>query len=701
MAKLSNNKNSLIFTEQGTPYSQKFDDVYFDRESGFKQSQQVFIEGNQLKERLLNVKQTKGQTKLTIAETGFGTGLNFLLTLCTYHLLEQKRIQAAKADHIAPHSLANIEFISVEKYPLTKSQLQQSLTLFPELIPYITLLTEQYPQQPSGECQLSFFDGHVTLKLIIDDASQALAKLFPAPVPPMLGCPNYPLVDIWYLDGFSPEKNPAMWSNELFVQIARLSKPQATLATFTVAGFVRRGLSEVGFRLQKKLNHGKKREILVGTFQTAPFGKGYQQRPNRIKPQQVTIIGGGIAAACAAYALTKQGVKVVVYCKDSEIAQGASSNAIGALFPLIHQYPDDISHFYQQAFWRAKSFYQDINTQGFEFSHDWCGLLDLAFNDKLKTFQQKFEQLHLWPDELVHSVDKKGASERAKLALNDGGLFYPEAGWIAPQECVQQVFSAAQQTGKLRIRCNVKVESIRQSLSQKKETNQDNNKEKTWLLSTNKGEISAKVLLLCGGAEALTLNVLQQSSLVAIRGQVSSMKPNNHTEKLATVICHKGYLTPVHHNQQCIGASFERGTTDTSAKTEEDIYNLTMLEQCLPKVTQWQLSDVISAKARLRCASPDHFPMVGAMPDTEQHKTAYAHLAKDKNFTVHTPAPCLDNLYILSGLGARGLCSAPLLADIITADLCGLPYPVSYQMLYNLAPNRFVIKDIVQHKLPV
>ena len=525
--------------------------------------------------------------------------------------------------------------------------------------------------------------------MLIDDATQALTNLYPALKPPHHGCPNKaihyrPLVDIWYLDGFSPEKNPQMWSKNLFVQMARLSKQQATFATFTVAGFVRRGLSEVGFRVQKQAASGQKKEILVGILQTAQHGKGYQQRPKITKPQQVTIIGGGIASACAAYALTKQGIKVVLYCKDSDIAQGASSNAIGALFPLIHQNKDDISIFYQQAFWRAKQLYQEITIQGFEFSHDWCGLLDLAFNDKRKAFQQKFAQLKLWPKDLLHSVNSETANKLANLPLNDGGLFYPQAGWIAPQELVQQLFNAAKQTGRLKINCHTELTDIKQ------------NEDKTWQLNTNKGEIKANVLLLCGGAEAIKLQLLKQSSLVAIRGQVSSMQPNEQSRKLNTVICHKGYLTPQHNNQHCIGATFQRGTFDITPKTEEDSYNLNMLEQSMPDLFNWQLNDVISSKARLRCATPDHFPMVGAMPNVEQHKTVYAHLAKDKNFTVHTPTPNLENLYILTGLGARGLCTAPLLADILVADLCGTPYPVDHKMLYNLAPNRFIIKAIVK-----
>ena len=674
MAKATNNNNSICFTEQGSPYSQQFDDIYFDLESGFSQSQNVFINGNKLQERLLNNQQN---TALTIAETGFGTGLNFLLTLRTYHQLQQG---------INTEKPANIHFISVEKYPLTQQQLKKSLALFPELSVYAAMLLAQYPQQPSEKHQLSFFSGKVQLTLIIDDATQAFSNLYPAPKPPHHGCPNKALVDIWYLDGFSPEKNPQMWNKALFAQIARLSKQQASLATFTVAGFVRRGLREVGFRLHKQASTGQKKEILVGVFQTHEYGKGYQCRSTITKPQQVTIIGGGIASACAAYALTQQGIKVVLYCKDDDVAQGASSNAIGALFPLIHQNKDNISLFYQQAFWRAKQFYQSLVQQGFNFSHDWCGLLDLAFDQKSKDFLNKFEQLKLWPKSLLQSIDSNMASDIANLPLKDGGLFFPEAGWIAPQELVQQIFKASLQTGKLKIKCNTLIS----------EATQQN--DKSWLLTSNKGELTAKFLLLCGGAEAIKLNVLADASLVPIRGQVSSMRPNEHSEKLSTVICHKGYLTPQHNHQQCIGATFERGTFDTTAKPAEDSYNLKMLEQSMPNIIPWQLNDVISSKARLRCATPDHFPMVGAMPDISQHKIAYAHLAKDKNFNIHTPTPCLDNLYVLTGLGARGLCSAPLLADILVADLCGGAYPVDYKTLYNLAPNRFVIKDIVQQR---
>ena len=91
--------------------------------------------------------------------------------------------------------------------------------------------------------------------------------------------------------------------------------------------------------------------------------------------------------------------------------------------------------------------------------------------------------------------------------------------------------------------------------------------------------------------------------------------------------------------------------------------------------------------------------MVGAMPNLTAHVDHYAHLRKDKNWKFTEPAPVIDNLYVMTGLGARGLCSAPLLADILAADICGTPYPVDNKMLFNLSPNRFIIRDLIKRKI--
>jgi tRNA 5-methylaminomethyl-2-thiouridine biosynthesis bifunctional protein len=681
LTKFSRSAPDLSFQKDGVPYSNQFNDIYFDSELGSLQSEQIFLHGNNINNRLKH--QNDG---FVIIETGFGTGLNFLLTLQAYHKLQQE---------VTTNQMPRLSFISVEKFPLTKRQLIKSLQALPQLTYFANLLLSQYPELSSHdeeikEFSLKFFDDRVTLTVIINDATQGLSNII---------SPKNGLADAWYLDGFSPAKNPEMWGKALFTQIARLSKPEASIATFTVAGFVRRQMQDIGFRTQKKAYVGNKHEMLTGILQQKSNShKGYQLRSTIMKPQHVSIIGGGIASACAALALTQQGIKVTLYCKDNSLAQGASSNAIGALYPLLHQQADDISLFYQQAFWRAKEVYNQVIEQGFSFPHQWCGLLEIAYKESLNKRQNKFNEIGAWPKELIHSVDANKASQLANISLANGGLFMPNAGWVSPQDLVKQIVNAAKTTGRLRIENNILVRKIKQKtvLSTK------NTHQKNWQLITNKGEFDASVVVFCGGAEIIDFDWINQLPFSSVQGQVTSMQTNENISDLSTVICHKGYLTPKHNDIHSIGATFNKDCTRITPTPEEDQFNIDMLSTCLPELTQnigWNTNNIANSKSRLRCMTPDHMPMVGPMPDIQKHIDMYPHLAKDKNWKYNQPAPVIDNLYVMMGFGARGLCSAPLAADILAADLCGTPYPVDNNMLFNLSPNRFIIRDIIKRKI--
>ncbi len=683
MSNKSLKSSKLSFQEDGAPYCNRFNDIYFDSESGCVQSEYIFIEKNQIMQRLGNAKNT-----FCIAETGFGTGLNFLLTLQAYQYAQQ----------LSQTELAPLHYISVEKYPLTQNQLRKSLSILPQLKAISSALIEHYPEGSvvnfPEQLNTNFLQNKVKLTLIFNDAAVGLSSI------PLA---NKGLVDAWYLDGFSPAKNPEMWSDSLFTQIGRLSKEQTTLTTFTVAGAVKRKLRNVGFRLEKHLAKGKKKEMFKAVMQSNPLThRGYQLRPRIIKPQHVSIIGGGIASACTAYLLTKQGVKVTLYCKDNSIAQGASSNNIAALYPLFHQQADDISCFFQQAFGRARSFYDQLTREGYSFSHQWCGLLEVSYKDALIKRQQAFEDLSIWPKSLIYGVNKNQASKIAQLDLSYGGLFMPSAGWVSPPELVTQLFNAAKQTHRLKIVSNTEITHIKQvktTFNDKK--NEEVNRPTSWLLSSNQGNFNASVLVICGGAEAIDIEQLRALPLNATRGQVSNMHTNSTIEKLSTVLCHKGYLTPSNQGLHCIGATFQKNNTNTTIDKGDDQQNLATLVKCLPDLSEkigWSEADIAFSKARLRCTSQDHLPVVGAVPDIGAHINTYPHLAKDKNWKYSEPAPCLDNLYVLMGLGARGLCSAPLAADILCADLCNTPYPVNNKMLFNLSPNRFIIRDIIKRK---
>ena len=223
--------------QNGQPYSSRFGDVYFSADSGLAETRHVFLQGNLLEERCAAL--SAGEC-FTIGETGFGTGLNFL---CTCLLFQQD----------APMG-ASLDFFSVEKFPLEEDELQAALILWPELAIYVDVLLKHWHRRVPGWNRWSFFDGCIRLTLVIGDIAEALPQL------PDSG------VDAWFLDGFSPAKNPEMWSDEVLAGVARSSRAAATFATYTCAGRIRRGLQQVGFVVEKVPGFGRKREMLRGTI---------------------------------------------------------------------------------------------------------------------------------------------------------------------------------------------------------------------------------------------------------------------------------------------------------------------------------------------------------------------------------------------------------------------------------------------------
>lgn len=224
------------------PYSDAFDDIYFSTEDGLAETRYVFIQRNSLAQRWPE----HDRTFFTVGETGFGTGLNFLATWQAFRLYKQQHPDG---------NTKQLHFISTEKYPLTPHDLQQALSSWPELAELGQLLTAAYHPTESGCLRLSFDQDTVILDLWLGDVLETL---------PELQIQEDGLVDAWFLDGFAPSKNPEMWCDALFQQLYRLGRPKSTLATFTCAGFVRRGLIAAGFLVEKCPGFGKKREMLTG-----------------------------------------------------------------------------------------------------------------------------------------------------------------------------------------------------------------------------------------------------------------------------------------------------------------------------------------------------------------------------------------------------------------------------------------------------
>lgn len=241
----------IIWLESGEPYSKQFEDFYFSTDGGLAEAEYVFLKQNNFPQRFNELAHQQINTPFKILETGFGTGLNFLVTV--FHWLQIADLKCT------------LQYTSVEKYPLTKTQLQRVYSTFchnwPQLAFICAELLARYPQDLFNNNSrnttylIDLFNGKIQLTLLFDDIRIALDKLLPE---------QADSIDACYLDGFSPAKNPDMWHDNLFHSLSALCRPKASISTFSSAGFVRRGLIRADFAVTKVPGLGKKREILQG-----------------------------------------------------------------------------------------------------------------------------------------------------------------------------------------------------------------------------------------------------------------------------------------------------------------------------------------------------------------------------------------------------------------------------------------------------
>ncbi len=570
---------------------------------------------------------------------------------------------------------SRLHFISVEKYPLTQADLRKALAAWPELAPLSQPLIDQWPLPVSGCHRLLFADGRIRLDLWFGDIKEML---------PQVPHPATGLVDAWYLDGFSPAKNPEMWTQDLFDDLARLARPDATLSTFTCAGFVRRGLIAAGFAMKKVKGHGSKREMLAGVRE----GKVPQQSiaPWYARPAgregEVLIIGGGIASAMTALSLVERGRHVTLLCEDGAPASGASGNRQGALYPLLNGEHDALSRFYSLAFGFARNRLLAL-AKHHPVAFSLCGVTQLGYDDKSAAKLAKMSQCP-FPPELMHPLSAAEVEQVVGLPCDADGVSYPLGGWLCPADLTRAAIREAQASGRLEVVFNAAVTRIAEE-------------DGGWHLESRDGrQWHAPNLVVAAGHQLPTLLPFAELPLYPVRGQVSHVPTTASLSKLKTVLCYDGYLTPAHNGAHCIGASYGRNQTDLAYRADEQEQNMARLQACVPQ-QRWPAEvDVSGAQARIgvRCASRDHLPVAGPV----------ARLAALADHDVHAPAdqqsalPLHAGLYVLGALGSRGLCSAPLCGELVASEICGDPLPLAADLLEALHPARYWVRRLRRGK---
>ena len=496
----------MMIFKNNSFYSKEYDDIYFSLLDPVGESNYVFS----------SCVDEIAKESIVVAESGFGTGLNFFTTI--------KRLKNKK-----------LHYISIEKNPLTKEQLREvysHLNVFKDELEKLLL---NYPSMPiSGLWRIKYSD-NITLDLFFGDIDKALDELdFKA--------------DIWYLDGFAPSKNPDMWSKEILEKISYLLKQNGIITTFSAAGALKRALKSLDFELKIQKGFQNKKEMIRAVLKkekTSLKEIWFQRAKNSIK-KRVVVVGGGIAGCASAFGLKKAGFDVVLVEKN-ELATGASSNPYGALLPLIAQKNTEIGLFHLIAFKFAKEFYRrNLTKELVEFNDAICYAYDKELEKRYKNSFEcfKFDQNSApYPSITIKNAailqPKKCCKFLVDSADIDVRLGWNYSGFILQKDGSYTLFCKDDE-----INCDIIVFAM-----------------------------GHKSMELFDG----TINSFDENlKLSSVRGQTTFLKNGIKTD---IIINSKGYAIPPHDGYGLIGSTYDRGDFDESPRQSDDLKNIEKLKE--------------------------------------------------------------------------------------------------------------------------
>jgi len=624
-----------------SPHSNEFDDIFFSGK-GPEETRHIFLDGNQLPTRFSQAGQ------MAIGELGFGTGLNFL---CSWQLWDQT----------PKPETARLHFFSVEKFPLRSEDFIKAGAAWPVLQAYTDQLATVWPPATTGFHQLSF--GDVTLTIYHGNADKGLKKLQTFS----------PRIDAWFLDGFSPSRNAEMWTPEIYESMAALSAPDATLSTFTVAGQIRRDLERAGFAVSRQEGYGKKRHMLTGT----------RKETNALKPDYVhqktpwtdlsslqavrtgatiAIIGGGIAGASLCHAVRAQGLRPLLVEKNA-LASGASGNPAALIMPRLDRDISPTADFFVSAWLytlRIIAQHQDQYRDLF----DRCGIIRGDVEREVIAGLQQLAQGNLLPEEWIKSTQT--------------GVLFPHAGIVNPKRLVEALAGDVEQI----LDRAIQIHSTKHGL----------------FIEIGAGNmVSADAVVIANGMDSLKF---QQARGLPLHGSIGQIDHYTHDYGKKPALAHGPYMAPAPNaGGTVLGATYEPLTKSTAIMPSiaNRDKNLDAARRMDPQIAEALADAPCHSRAAVRCVTPDRLPVAGPLPDWAWYGAAYDGLRFGRRTIGSAPLPRAQyqpGIYILSGLGSRGIVTAPYCAAMIAAQLAGTVIPCEKSHYDVTHPGRFFIRTL-------
>ena len=632
----------LDFDASGTPFAPEFDDVYHSAESGPGQARHVFLHGTDLPARWA------GRSTFTIVETGFGLGLNLLATW-----------QAWRDD---PRRCRRLHFVSVERHPLDRDDLATAHQRYPEFSALSATLRAAWPPLLPGMHRLHFDDERVTVTLVFDDALDAVSGL-------------RLVADAFYLDGFAPAKNPAMWTSRLMKALARLAAPQATLATYAAAGAVQTALADAGFAVEKRRGFGRKRDMLAARYAPRWAPRRSQQAMHRWPERHAMVIGAGLAGAAVASRLAARGWQIDLIERERAPC-GAASGVVAAVFqPHVSRDDNLLSRFTRAGFLYAQRSWTAAADAGVARSWRACGVLQLADGPDNEARVAGTALVLDLPVGYAMHVTRDQASALAGSRLALGGWWFPTAGFVSPAAIVgEQIGYAARHGVAIAQHFGRAVASLERD-------------HERWIARDAAGATiaAAPVAVLANANNAAKL-VDPGGSLARIRGQQSYV-PAPPFEAPRVVVGGDGYALPAHDGVAVIGATYDLGSDDPLPDAASHRVNLARAEHMLPGSTTGIDATALAGGVGFRCVANDRLPLVGAVPDVSQCRADAVALAGAQLADL----PRIPGLYAALAFASRGLTWSALAGETLASDIEGEPAPLSRALLAAIDPGRFAL----------
>ena len=548
-----------------------------------------------------------------------------------------------KVPEVSPWRL---QVISANESPRCKSELAIKLADWPRYSGLSKELLAQYPATVNGVHHLELFNGRINLCLMFGDAN-TLFRAIAQSNDLSLARHNTKPVDAWFIQSVD---------EQLEQTIASLSGTDTTLSQTA--------------------------NCETGSITSSPW------HLNKIKPTQcrktVAILGAGIAGCTAAAALHKRGYRVTMVDRHAIAGQEASGNGQAIIYPKLSVRDEPLPRINLAAMMLASRYYKTFWEAGYG---EQCGVLVVPENPKVQQdfidIAERFANQH----SLVQLLDRESLCTVSGIAMqSELGLFFPQLGWLPPATICQQLLE----------RDNIPlisadIEQLRQQDGQ-------------WQLLNNKGQTVVKTEILVV-ANAYGCEQFEQTRFLPVtqlRGQTSQLAASTSSLDLKTVICGEGYITPAAHGSHSSGASYNKGLFSTDLREADHQANVAQMaatDAGLGQALGPQDTTNMDGRANYRCTTKDYLPIVGAVPDLPALMEDYDPLRRDARKVIPIMGSYQPNLYVHCGMGSRGLCYAPLTAELLAADIAAEIPPLERELRLAMHPARFLIRDLKKKRL--